>query len=327
MDRLDRAFWTERRVFVTGCTGFLGSWLTERLVELGATVFGLVRDIPGRTPCTPDLNAMGVSFVHGRLEDQPLLQRALNEDEIDTVFHLGAQPIVGTANRDPLSTFEANIRGSYNLLEACRRVSTVRCVVVASSDKAYGTQKTLPYDETMPLQGNHPYDCTKSCTDLLAATYHNTYALPVCVTRCGNFYGGRDLNFNRIVPGTIRSILADQRPIIRSDGTLVRDYIYVRDVVAAYIELAQKMEDASLHGEAFNFSVESQINVRELTDLILRLMDRTDLEPVVLNEVKSEILHQYLSADKAKRVLGWKPAFGLEEGLRETIEWYTGYLA
>jgi CDP-glucose 4,6-dehydratase len=323
MDTFDRAFWSERRVFVTGCTGFLGSWLTDQLLELGATVVGLVRDI---TPAFAG-GPRGVTYVLGALEDQPLLERAINEHEIDVVFHIGAQPIVGTANRDPLSTFEANIRGSYNLLESCRRVGTVQRIVIASSDKAYGAQEKLPYDEAMPLQGSHPYDVTKSCTDLIARTYHHTYGLPVCITRCGNFFGGRDLNFNRIVPGTIRWALNGQRPIIRSDGTFIRDYIYIRDVVSAYIELAQHMENPAIHGEAFNFGLDQRVTVLQLTERILSLMGRTDLVPVVLNEAKGEIRNQYLSSAKARRVLGWRPHWTLDEALAETIDWYRAHSA
>ena len=254
------------------------------------------------------------------------MERALNEYEIDTVFHLAAQTIVGTANRNPLSTFESNIKGTWCVLEACRRVSTVTRIVIASSDKAYGEQEELPYQETSPLKACHPYDVSKSCADLIACAYYRTYKLPVCVTRCGNFYGPGDLNFNRIVPGTIRSVLNNESPIIRSDGTFIRDYFYVKDAALAYMHLAERMDDTNIQGEVFNFSNELQIPVLELTEKILRLMGRTDLKPVILNQAEHEIKHQYLSAGKARDLLGWKPEYDLDGALKETIEWYTKFL-
>ena len=306
-------------MLVTGFTGLLGSWLTKELVEKGANVVGLIRDI------VPQSNLDGVtekiSVVHGDVEDLNVVERALNEYEIDTVFHLAAQTIVVTANRSPISTFETNIKGTWNVLEASRRINTVKCVVVASSDKAYGDQEKLPYDETTPLKGTHPYDVSKSCADLIAYSYYKTYNLPVCITRCGNFYGGGDLNFNRLVPGTIRSVLNNERPKIRSDGTLIRDYIYVKDGVNAYILLAEKMREMNIAGESFNFSNEDKHTVKDITEKILKLMD-SKLKPEILNEAKNEIKHQYLSAKKAREVLGWKPKYSLEEGLKETMDWY-----
>jgi CDP-glucose 4,6-dehydratase len=322
-----KSFWRDRNVFVTGSTGFLGQWLTADLLRAGANVVVLVRDsIPRRHLCFPE-HMDRVTVVRGELEDYPLLERSLNEYEIETVFHLAAQAIVGIANRSPLSTFESNIRGTWQLLEACRRASTVKRIVLASSDKAYGEQKTLPYDESMPLQGSHPYDVSKSCADLIAATYFKTYRLPVCVTRCGNFYGGGDLNFNRIVPGTIRSVFRGQRPVIRSNGTLVRDYFYVRDGAAAYMMLAEQMLEKGAVGEAFNFSNETQTTVRDLVRMILRLMGKSRLQPVILNEAQHEIGNQHLSAAKARSSLGWKPRYTLEQGLKEAITWYRKFLA
>lgn len=321
----DRAFWRNRNVFVTGCSGLLGAWLSEKLVDAGAEVVGLVRDHVPHSRFFREGIADRMTLVRGALEDYSVLERSLNEYEIDTVFHLGAQPIVGAANRNPISTFEANIRGSWLLLEACRHHSRLAQVVVASSDKAYGTQPVLPYTEEMPLQGRHPYDVSKSCTDLLSQTYFETYRLPVCLTRCGNFYGGGDLNFNRIIPGTIRSLLNDERPIIRSDGTFIRDYIYVGEVADAYMLLAERMRDASTHGEAFNFSNELQITALELVNKIRALMGRTDLEPLILNEAVGEIKHQYLSAEKARRVLKWESSSSLDDSLRATIDWYKSY--
>jgi CDP-glucose 4,6-dehydratase len=244
---------------------------------------------------------------------------------VDTVFHLAAQTIVGIANQNPLSTFESNIRGTWNLLEAARRSPRVKAVVVASSDKAYGDQEKLPYHEETPLQGRHPYDVSKSCADLIALAYATTFGMNVCVTRCGNFYGGGDLNFNRLVPQTIRSVLRGQRPLIRSDGRPVRDYFYIQDGAEAYLLLAEKMRRLKIAGEAFNFSNQIQVSVLELVRLILRLMGREELKPRVLNQAGNEILHQYLSAKKARRVLGWRPRYTLEQGLGETIAWYREY--
>ena len=251
----------------------------------------------------------------------------LGEYEIDTVLHLAAQAIVGVANRNPVSTFETNIQGTWGLLEAARGTSTVKQVVVASSDKAYGAQEILPYDENTPLQGRHPYDVSKSCVDLIAQTYAHTYGLPVAITRCGNFYGGGDFNWNRIVPGTIRWALRSERPIIRSDGQFVRDYFYVKDGAARYMHLAEKLAaDPSLRGHAFNFSNELQITVLELVRKILAQMG-SPLQPDVRNEASNEIRHQYLSAQKAKSLLGWSPLYTLEQGLTETIAWYRELLA
>jgi CDP-glucose 4,6-dehydratase len=264
--------------------------------------------------------------VRGDVGDQLLLERILGEYEIDTVFHLAAQPIVAIANRNPLSTFETNIKGTWTLLEACRRSPAVKQIVVASSDKSYGDQGGLPYDENAPLQGEHPYDVSKSCADLIAHTYARTYNLPVAVTRCGNFYGGGDLNWSRIVPGTIRSILRDQRPVLRSDGNHIRDYFYVEDGAAAYVLLAERLaSNPALYGEAFNFSNEQRVTVSELVKKILIFMD-SSLEPDVRNQASNEIRHQCLSAAKARNILGWRPMFSLEEGLRKTIAWYRDYL-
>jgi CDP-glucose 4,6-dehydratase len=267
-----------------------------------------------------------VKVVRGDVIDQPLLERALGEYEIDTVIHLAAQTIVTIANRNPVSTFESNIRGTWALLEACRRSPVVKQIVLASSDKAYGDQEDLPYGEESPLQGRHPYDVSKSCGDLIAQSYATTYSLPVAITRCGNFYGGGDLNWNRIVPGTIRSVLRGERPVIRSDGNYVRDYFYVEDGAAAYMTLAEHLAaNPGLRGEAFNFSNETQVTVLELVSRILAQMG-SGLEPEVRNETSNEIRRQYLSAAKARQVLRWEPLFTLDEGLKRTIEWYRNLL-
>lgn len=323
---VEKSFWQDRSVLVTGCTGLLGSWLTQELVARGASVVGLVRDwVPQSRLFTENLSQK-IKTVYGCIEDLATLERIINEYEVDTVFHLAAQTIVGIANREPLATFEANIRGTWNVLEACRRVGGVSRIVVASSDKAYGDQEILPYDEKTPLQGEHPYDVSKSCADLICRTYYVTYKLPVCVTRCGNFYGGGDLNFNRIVPDTIRSALQDKPVVIRSDGSYIRDYFYVKDGVLAYLHLAEQMDRSEILGEAFNFSNELQISVLELVQKILKLMDKSELKPIILNQAKNEIVHQYLSAVKARQMLDWQPQYSLEEALKETIDWYKNFL-
>ena len=318
--------WRDRSTLVTGATGLVGSWLVRRLVEAGADVVCLVRDWVPRSDLVRSGLAERVTLVRGDVCDQALLERALGEHEVATVFHLAAQTIVGIANRNPVSTFEANIQGTWALLEACRRSPLVKQVVLASSDKAYGDQETLPYDEDTPLQGRHPYDVSKSCADLIAHTYAVSYGLPVAITRCGNFYGGGDLNWNRIVPGTIRSVLRGQRPLIRSDGTSIRDYFYVEDGADAYMTLAEALAARPvLAGQAFNFSNEIQVSVLELVGKVLRLMD-SDLKTDVRNEASNEIAHQYLTAAKARRELGWSPKFGLDEGLRRTVAWYREFL-
>jgi CDP-glucose 4,6-dehydratase len=321
-----RAFWRDRPTFITGATGLVGGWVVRRLVDLGADVVCLVRDW---TPAS-ELLANGpldrVRIVRGDVRGQALLERALGEYEIDTVIHLAAQTIVTIANRNPVSTLDTNIRGTWALLEACRRSPSVRQIVVASSDKAYGECDTLPYDEATPLRGTHPYDVSKSCGDLIAHTYANTYGTPVVITRCGNFYGGGDLNWNRIVPGTIRSALRGDRPIIRSDGQFIRDYFYVEDGAAAYTLLAERLAaNPDLKGEAFNFSNEIQVTVLDLTRRILALMG-SPLEPDVQNRATHEIRHQYLSAAKARTRLQWAPLYSLDEGLTRTVEWYRQFL-
>jgi CDP-glucose 4,6-dehydratase len=321
------SFWRDRPTFVTGATGLVGGWLVRRLLEAGAAPVCLVRDsVPGSF-----LNRSGdeqrVTTVTGDVTDQRIVERILGEYEIDTVIHLAAQTIVGIANRNPVSTFDSNIRGTWTVLEACRHSPMVRQIVVASSDKAYGSQTSLPYDEATPLAGEHPYDVSKSCSDLIARSYATTFSLPVSVTRCGNFYGGGDLNFNRIVPGTIRSILNGERPIIRSDGRYIRDYFYVEDGAAAYMLLAERMANTpALHGQAFNFSNEVGISVREVVDRILQLM-KSSLEPDVRNQASHEIYDQRLSAAKARAQLGWSPAFSFDTGLTRTIEWYREFFA
>jgi len=315
--------WRHRRVFVTGATGLLGSAMTEELVDRGAEVTILLRDwVPASRLVRTGLLER-VQVVHGALEEADTVLRAINEYEIDSVFHLGAQTIVGTASRSVLSTFEANIRGTWNVLEACRICQRrVERVLVASSDKAYGSHDQLPYTEETPLQGRFPYDVSKSCADLLSLAYYHTWGVPVAVTRCGNLYGPGDLNYNRLIPGTIRSVLRGEAPVIRSDGTFIRDYFYVRDAVTAYLALADRVPGEGFTGEAFNFGNETPVSVLDVVKRILRLMGREDLHPVILNEATHEIPRQFLDCTRARRRLGWHPHHDLEEGLGHAIEWY-----
>ena len=319
-------FWRNRRVAVTGGTGFLGSHLVGQLVERGADVTVLVRDVVPPTSIGAAWQG-SVAVVHGAVEDVEVVTRLLGEHEIETLFHLAAQSQVGVANRNPLSTWEANVQGTWALLEAVRRSPRVRQVVTASSDKAYGAQPALPYDEAMPLLAVNPYDVSKACADLISQCYAQTYDVPVCVTRCGNFFGPGDQNWERLIPGTIRSLLRGERPVIRSDGTMVRDYLHVADGAAAYLLLAERMQsDPTLAGEAFNFSSETPLSVLELVDRIQSVMG-TSFDPDVRNEASHEIDQQFLSAAKARRVLEWQPRYTLEQGLAETVAWYRNELA
>jgi len=312
-------------VFVTGASGLLGAWLTEALAAAGARTVCLMRDWVPESRMVRSGALERVTVVRGELEDLALLTRVLNEYEIDAVFHLGAQTIVGTAARSAPSTFESNVRGTWNVLEAAKACGgRVERIVVASSDKAYGAHDRLPYTEDMPLEGRYPYDVSKSCADLIALSYFHTYRLPVAITRCGNLFGGGDLNFNRLIPGTIRSALRGEAPVIRSDGKFVRDYFYVRDAVGAYLLLAEKLTEG-FAGEAFNFGNETPVSVLELVEQILCVMGQSSLAPVILNQASHEIPRQYLDCSKARRLLGWAPAFGMEEALRETIAWYREY--
>lgn len=319
-------FWRDRPTLVTGATGFLGSHLTGQLVELGAAVVVLVRDDVRPTPVR-ELWGGRVTCVSGDVVDQPLLERVLGEYEVRTVFHLAAQTLVGVANNNPVSTFDTNIRGTWSLLEAARRSPLVEQVVVASSDKAYGSQSTLPYSEDMPLLAIHPYDVSKACGDMLAMSYHQVHHLPVALTRCGNFYGPGDTNWNRLVPGTVRSLLRGDRPILRSDGSLIRDYLYITDAALAYLRLAEAMAgDPAVVGEAFNFSTERPMTVLELAELIRRAVGRLDLELDIRSTARHEIEHQHLSAEKARRMLGWKPHHTVEDAIEITVGWYRQFL-
>jgi len=326
MNGNQNSFWLDRPTLVTGATGLVGGWLVRRLLDAGADVVCMVRDWVPQSELVRANLLEQVKVVRGDVRDQSLMERTLGEYEIDTVIHLAAQTIVGIANRNPVSTFETNIAGTWSLLEAARRSPAVKQVVIASSDKAYGDHEVLPYSEDAPLQGRHPYDVSKSCADLIAQSYAATYRLPVAITRCGNFYGGGDLNWNRIVPGTIRSVLRGQRPVIRSDGEYVRDYFYAEDGAMVNMVLAEHLaENSDLRGQAFNFSNEIQVTVLELVERLLHLMN-SELKPDIRNEATNEIRHQYLSAAKARQLLGWQPLFSLDEGLRRTIDWYKTFL-
>ncbi|MBX9772280.1 MAG: NAD-dependent epimerase/dehydratase family protein [Candidatus Obscuribacterales bacterium] len=321
------SFWANRRVFVTGATGLVGSWLVKDLLNHGAYVVVLIRDHDPQSELIRSGDINKTSVVNGALEDYATLERAINENEISAVFHLGAQPIVGAAQRNPLPTLETNIRGTYNLLEACRvHRNLVNQIVVASSDKAYGESGTLPYTEDMPLKGVHPYEVSKTCTDLITQSYASSYKLPATIARCGNIYGGGDLNWSRIVPGTIRSFLSGEAPVIRSDGKFIRDYIYVEDVAAAYLQLGQAINERDLTGEAFNFSPESPLTVLELVELIAKIMKTSHLKPIIQNQAQGEIISQYLDSSKAASVLGWRTSFNHQSGMEKTITWYRNYL-
>ncbi len=315
-------FWEERRVFVTGANGFLGSWLVEKLVEKNAKVIALIRDQLPYSKFNTSGTINKVTIINGRLEDYEVIERALNEYEIDTCFHLGAQTIVETAERAPLSTFESNIKGTWNVLEAVRNIDAVKRLVLASSDKAYGSSDTLPYLEDNNLRGLHPYDVSKTCSDLIAQAYYNTYGLPVVITRCGNIYGGGDLNFSRIIPGTIKAVIFNENPVLRSDGTYLRDYIYVKDVVNGYMTLAENLRSKNVKGQAFNIGTETPISVLKLVDKLLTLCEKEFLKPTIKNEATHEIKEQYLDCHKIRSVLGWKCKYDLDIGLKETIRWY-----
>ncbi len=320
-------FWQDRRVLVTGATGLLGGWMTEALVERDADVVVLMRDDVASSLLTDEALRARVTVARGCVEDVELMTRVVNEYEVDAVFHLAAQTIVGIAQRDPLSTFTTNIQGTWCVLEACRRAKTVTRIVVASSDKAYGAQPTLPYREDAPLLGRHPYDVSKACADLVAQAYACSYQLPVVITRCGNLFGGGDLNWNRLVPGTIRAALRGASPVIRSDGTLVRDYFYVRDAAAAYLALAEQAHRPELRGRAYNFSETRPLTVVEMCRKVLAAAGRPELEVVIEARPLEEIPEQWLDSSRARSELGWQPRYGLDEGLIQTVQWYAEYLS
>lgn len=322
---MNTSFWQDRRVFITGASGLVGSWLVEALIKVKAEIVVLVRDWVPHSRFLSNNLSNNTTVIRGDLSDTKFIERVLAEYEIQSVFHLAAQTIVPIANKNPLSTFESNIAGTWNLLEASRLIKSIDSIVVASSDKAYGDVPQLPYDETMPLRAIYPYDVSKACADMISVSYAKTFNLPVAITRCGNFFGGGDLNWNRIIPGTIRSVYRNQPPLIRSDGSLIRDYIYVEDAVSAYMLLSEKLsQNPELTGEAFNFSNESRSTVLELTQLILNLLN-SKLTPIIQNKINGEIKAQSLDSTKAKNILDWQPNHGLTTGLKKTIDWYLSF--
>jgi len=320
-------YWYGNSVLVTGGTGLVGSWLVKRLLKDGANVTCLILDFDSRSELIRSGDIDEVSIIAGNLSDLTAVRRAVYQNGCSTIFHLGAQTIVGTALLDPVETFESNIQGTWNVLEAARTSGgLVSKVLIASSDKAYGSVDTLPYHEGMPLQGDSPYDVSKSCADLLSTTYAKTYGVPLVIARCGNIYGGGDLNWNRIVPGTIRSLLLGERPQIRSNGLSVRDYIYVEDVVSAYLCMAKGLDDSGIAGEAFNFSREEPMTVLEIYAQVCESLEGKFVEPDVLNTATHEIQSQYLSSNKARENLGWTPEYSIKEGLSRTEDWYRDFL-
>jgi CDP-glucose 4,6-dehydratase len=320
--------WAGRRVLVTGASGIVGSWLTRRLVDGGAHVVAFVLDADHRSELFFSGTVDRVTTVNGRLEEYQDLERAVVVHEVDSVVHLGAQSLVGAALRAPLLTMEANVRGTYNLLEVCRcHIDLVRRIVIASSDKSYGDLQPPPYSEDMVPAGRHPYDLSKACADLIAQGYASTYDLPVAIARCGNIYGGGDLHWSRVVPGTIRSLLHGERPLLRSDGSPTRDYLHVDDAVDAYLLLCDRSEQPEVRGLPFNFGAGQPHSVSEIVGRLRRLVGREDLEPVVLDSARSEIQSQYLDAAKAALILGWRPSIDLETGLSRTVAWYRAYFS
>lgn len=326
-DKVNTDFWRNRPVLITGCTGLLGSWLTQTLLMQGADVVGLIRDWVPQSQLVLSGTDQRIKVVRGSVTDYALLERVLAEYEIEAVFHLAAQTIVTIANRNPLSTFETNIKGTWLLLEAARRVGTVKRFLMASSDKAYGVHEKLPYSEDAPLLACYPYDVSKACAERLAHTFAVTFGLPVAITRCANLYGGGDLNWNRLIPGTIRSVLYGERPIVRSDGTLVRDYLFVQDAVSGYLKLAEALDDPALKGQAFNFGMDDPKSVLQVVQVIIDAADKPEIKPIILNKAPNEIPSQYLSSAKAGRVLGWAPTHSLAQALSETIAWYRAFLS
>mgnify|MGYP001585874129 FL=1 len=319
-----RQFWKNRNVFVTGGYGLLGSTIVDFLTRADARVVVLKRD---HVPTSRLFEIPGhdkVIVVNGDFEDYDTVYRVINDYEIETVFHVGAQAIAPIANRCPLPTFRTNVMGTVNVLEACRLSPTVKRILVASSDKAYGPQPVLPYTEDASLRGNHPYDCSKSCTDLICYTYYNTYKLPVCVTRCGNLYGPGDLNWSRVIPETIKHVIHGEQPLVRSDGTFVRDYFFVKDAALGYITIAENMDRPEVVGQAFNLSTGNRFTVLDIMDHVLKAMG-SELKPIILNEAKAEIHDQTLSSEKALRLLNWQPHYNVDDGMAETVAWYKRY--
>lgn len=321
------SYWSGKRVLVTGASGMVGAWLTRWLVDAGAHTVAFISDADPQSELIRSGYINHVTVMNGRLENYDDIERAINNQEVDSIFHLGAQPIVGAADRSPRHTFESNIQGTWNLLDSARVLNgMVKRIVVASSDKAYGTQSVLPYTEDMSLNGDHPYEVSKSCTDLISTTYARTYGLPVTIARCGNIYGGGDLNWNRIVPGTFRSLLRSEQPVLRSDGTFIRDYLHVDDIVQAYLLLGESTDKPELAGQGFNFSDESPLTVMQVYNAICAAAGKPGTKPKILNTATGEIKDQYLNSSKAHDVLGWHAKVSLNDGLAKSFDWYKSLL-
>jgi len=325
---MDNKFWHNKKVLVTGFEGFLGSHLTRALVSLGARISGLDIKVKRKETILTKADYEKITVIKGSVVNYKLVKRIINKNKINLVFHLAAEAIVGKCYYSPLRTFSTNIEGTWNILEVCRRAKIIPSIIIASSDKAYGAHKNLPYTEDAPLQGNHPYDVSKSCADLITNTYAHTYSLPVCVTRCGNIYGPGDFNFSRLIPDAMKSLALNKRLEIRSDGKFVRDYIYVDDIVKGYLRIAELLKKNELFGDSFNLSNDCPLTVIELLQKINKLnLCGNKLNYKVLDLAKYEIRKQYLSSAKARRVLGWKPAYNLCGGLKKTAEWYFSHFS
>ena len=313
--------WKGMNVLVTGADGFIGSHIAKALVDKGTNVTTIVRDVK-KTSNLDVLNLRNkVNIIHGDLVNFHDCERTINEYDVEFIFHIAAQAIVGPANRSPLSTFESNIKGTWNILEACRLSKTAKGLIVASSDKAYLQQKKLPYTEESPLNGYYPYDASKACAEILARCYYMTYNIPLAITRNANTYGPADMNMSRIIPDVITTVLRGEQPVIRSDGTPERDYMYVKDAVSAYLTLAENLHRKEIVGQAFNFGTSKPISVIELYSKIIKLMGKS-VKPKILGEAKNEIDRQYLAIGKVKKILKWQPKYTIDQGLKETIEWY-----
>jgi len=314
--------WREVRALVTGGAGFIGSHIARALVKRGAEVFVLDRKFgPSSSFSLMGLEGR-VTRIEGDVRDKDAVLEVLASCSITHVFHLAALAVVGEAARAPSVAFDVNVRGTWAVLEAARAYGGCEAILVASSDKAYGEQPRLPYTEDMPLLGSDPYSASKACADIVARSYGLTYDLPVVVVRASNAYGEGDVNMSRIVPSVVVPALRGKRPVLRSDGTLLRDYIYVGDLAEAYLALAERAKEEGVRGEAFNVGSGRPLSVLELTRAILRAVGREDLKPVILGEARGEISRQFVDISRIKERTGWEPKTSLEEGLRRTVEWY-----